>query len=118
MLHVFNYYSLAAAHACVCSAQRGELRSPSSRFCDGAEVSLITARACLQTRPGSDGLESTLTVITRSGLVCDQSGALRYLQGSVNKDLMLRMRWILVRQCCSTANDDADDHDDWYNGKK
>lgn len=77
------------------SAQRGERRSPSSRFCDSAEVSLITAHACLQTRPGSDGLERTLTVIAYIGLVCDQSGALHYLQGSVNKDLMQRMRCIL-----------------------
>lgn len=100
MLHVFNYCGLAAARACICitadgSAQRGELLSPSSRFCDSADVSLITVHACLQTRPGSEGLESTLTVITYSGLVCDQSGALHYLQGSVNKDLMQRMRCIL-----------------------
>lgn len=100
MLHVFNYSGLAAAHACICiaadgSAPRRELWSPTSRFCDGAEVALITAHACLQTRPGSDGLESTLTVITYSGLVCDQSGALHYLQGSVNKDLMQRKGCIL-----------------------
>lgn len=77
------------------NARSGEPPSPSSRFCDGAEVSLITARACFQSRPGSDGLESTLAVITHSGPVCDQSGALHYLQGSVNKDLMQRTRRIL-----------------------
>lgn len=98
MLHVFDYCSLAAARACICTAADGWQRSEggaAQRFCDGAQVSLITAHACFQSRLGSDGSESTLAVITRSGLLCDQSGALHYLQGSVNKDLMQRTRCIL-----------------------
>lgn len=87
MLHVCNYYGLAAApaprvhlhcwrsaHICPAPSAMAELKGeapfpPPPDFCDGAEVSLITAHARFQSRPGSDGLESTPTIITYSGLV-------------------------------------------------
>lgn len=57
-------------------------------FSSGTKNSLITVHAQLQMRLGSDRLENRLSIITCSGLVCDQSVALHYPDGSVNKVLM------------------------------
>ena len=67
---------------------------------NGTEVSLITVHAHLQMSLGSDRLESWLRIITCSGLVvCDQSMALRYPEGSVNKVPMQWMRILWSALC-------------------
>lgn len=67
---------------------------------NSTEVSLITVHAHLQMSLGSDRLESWLRIITCSGLVvCDQSMALRYPEGSVNKVPMQWMRILWSALC-------------------
>lgn len=63
------------------------------------EFSLINVHAYLWMSLGSDRLESGLRIITSSGLVCDQSMALHYLEGSVNKALMQWMRILYSTLC-------------------
>lgn len=63
------------------------------------EFSLINAHAYLWMSLGSDRLERGLRIITSSGLVYDQTVALHYLEGSVNKALMPWMRILYSTLC-------------------
>lgn len=65
----------------------------------GTNISLITVHAHLQMSLGSDRLESGLRVIACSRLLCDQSVALRYPQGFVNKVLMAWTGTLLSAFC-------------------